>query len=64
MVLAIGMQVMVTFNVATDLDLANGARGRVVDIVLDSRESGNTRVKALPGLRAGVLPVTPMCSCR
>ncbi|KIN97095.1 hypothetical protein M404DRAFT_107112, partial [Pisolithus tinctorius Marx 270] len=38
-VLAIGMQVMVMFNIATDLDLANGARGCMVDIVLDLRES-------------------------
>ncbi|KIO11182.1 hypothetical protein M404DRAFT_20672 [Pisolithus tinctorius Marx 270] len=38
-VLAIGMCVMVTFNITTDLDIANGARGRVVNIVLDSRES-------------------------
>ena len=36
--LAIGMEVMVTFNVATDLDLANGARGHIVDIVLNERE--------------------------
>ncbi|KIO05471.1 hypothetical protein M404DRAFT_141397, partial [Pisolithus tinctorius Marx 270] len=36
--LAIGMEVMVTFNVATDLDLVNGAQGHVVDIMLDSRE--------------------------
>ena len=32
------MEVMVTFNVATDLDLANGARGHIVDIVLNERE--------------------------
>ena len=36
--LAIGMEVMVTFNVAMDLDLANGARGHIVDIVLNERE--------------------------
>ena len=29
---------MVTFNVSTDLGVANGARGQVVDIVLDARE--------------------------
>lgn len=28
--LAVGMEVMVTFNVATDLDLANGAHGHIV----------------------------------
>ena len=36
--IAIGMEVMVTFNVSTDLDVANGARGHIVDIVLDARE--------------------------
>jgi hypothetical protein len=33
--LAIGMSVMVTLNVDTDLDVANGSRGTIVDIVLD-----------------------------
>jgi len=37
--LAIGMEVMVTFNVSTDLDMANGAQGHIVDIVLDPREN-------------------------
>ena len=36
--LALGMEVMVTFNVSTNLDLVNGARGHIVDIVLDERE--------------------------
>ena len=36
--LAIGMKVMVTSNIATDLDIANGARGAVVDIILDPEE--------------------------
>ncbi|TFY52705.1 hypothetical protein EVJ58_g9862 [Rhodofomes roseus] len=36
--LAIGMKVMVTLNVDTDLDVANGTRGEIVDIVLDPRE--------------------------
>lgn len=35
---AIGMKVMVTFNVQTDLDITNGARGTVVDIILDPEE--------------------------
>ena len=35
--LALGMEVMVTFNVSTDLDMANGAWGHIVDIVLDVR---------------------------
>ena len=32
--IALGMEVMVTSNVSTDLDVANGDRGHVVDIVL------------------------------
>lgn len=36
--IAIGAQVMVTFNVETELDIANGSRGVVHGIVLDERE--------------------------
>lgn len=36
--LAIGCKVMVTFNVETQLDIANGSRGTIYDIVLDERE--------------------------
>ncbi|KAJ7805180.1 hypothetical protein B0H14DRAFT_2611557 [Mycena olivaceomarginata] len=36
--LAIGMKVLVTSNIETDLDLANGARGDIVDIILDPEE--------------------------
>lgn len=36
--LAVGMQVMVTLNLATEADLANGSRGTVERIVLDPRE--------------------------
>ncbi len=36
--LAVGMKVMVTVNVMTDLDVANGARGEIVDIILDEDE--------------------------
>jgi hypothetical protein len=36
--LCIGMKVMVTFNVQTDLDVSNGGRGEIVDIVLDGPE--------------------------
>lgn len=32
------MEVMVTFNVSTDLDVANGACGHIIDIILDSHE--------------------------
>lgn len=37
--LCIGMKVMVTFNVETDLDIANGARREIIEIVFDERES-------------------------
>jgi ATP-dependent exoDNAse (exonuclease V) alpha subunit len=35
---AIGMKVMVTANIETDLDLTNGARGEIVDIILHPDE--------------------------
>lgn len=38
--LAIGMRGMVLLNIATESDLANGSRGSVSGIVLDSRENG------------------------
>lgn len=36
--IAIGMKIMITDNIATDADLANGSRGVIADIVLDIRE--------------------------
>ncbi|KZT22832.1 hypothetical protein NEOLEDRAFT_1035141, partial [Neolentinus lepideus HHB14362 ss-1] len=36
--LTVGMKVMVTLNLATDLDIANGARGEITRIVLDPEE--------------------------
>lgn len=41
MELAIGIHVMVTFNVETDadLDIANGSQGKITKIVLDERET-------------------------
>ena len=36
------MEVMVTFNVSTDLDVANGACGEIVDIILNAREEIST----------------------
>jgi hypothetical protein len=36
--LAIGVPVMVTINIHTDLDVANGVQGRIQAIVLDERE--------------------------
>jgi hypothetical protein len=40
MELAVGAPVMVTLNILTDLDVANGVRGEVEAIVLDERERG------------------------
>ena len=34
---SVGMKVMVTTNIATDMDIANGARG-IVDIILGNHE--------------------------
>jgi hypothetical protein len=36
--IAIGMRVMVTNNVETDLDITNGAQGKIVDIILHPDE--------------------------
>lgn len=36
--IAVGMRVMVTSNLETDLDITNGARGVITDIVLDPEE--------------------------
>ena len=36
--LAVGMKVMVTANIETDLDVTNGARGEIVDIILHPDE--------------------------
>ncbi|KAF8433225.1 hypothetical protein L210DRAFT_3412351, partial [Boletus edulis BED1] len=41
--LAIGLQVMVTFNVETDLDVANGSQGEISGIVLAQDEACETR---------------------
>ncbi|KAF5389044.1 hypothetical protein D9757_004877 [Collybiopsis confluens] len=54
--LAKGMKVMVTFNVDTDLDITNGARGEIVDIVLDENESAmegssEVQLRKLPRLK-------------
>jgi ATP-dependent exoDNAse (exonuclease V) alpha subunit len=79
--LAIGMRVMVTWNVNTELDVANGAKGTITKIVLDPREEAilttpivklhyppafvlvkldRTKMAQLPGLDAGVAPITPL----
>ena len=43
--MAIGMKVMVTQNVVTDLDITNGARGTIVDIWLHPEEPAITELK-------------------
>jgi ATP-dependent exoDNAse (exonuclease V) alpha subunit len=45
--LAIGMDVMVTFNVETDLNIANGSRGEIQKIVLDKRETAFSPAAAI-----------------
>lgn len=42
--LAIGMKVMITENIATVANIANGSRGVITSIVLDPRESDLTPV--------------------
>ena len=55
--IAIGMKVMVTENVKTDLDVTNGARGEIVDIILDPDEPpiSNEPVITLKRLPAYIL---------
>jgi hypothetical protein len=52
-----GMQVMVTTNIETDLDIANGARGEIVDIILhpDEPELPDTPIVTLTRLPAYLL---------
>ena len=49
--LAVGMKVMMTDNVETDLDITNGARGKVVGIVLHPDEPPIASNQALVKLR-------------
>ena len=37
--ITIGMEVMVTFNIDTDIDVANASRGCITDIIFDERKS-------------------------
>lgn len=48
--LCIGMKVMVTFNVETDLDIANGARGEIIKIILDRRETSISTAQSIVNL--------------
>ncbi|KAF8440268.1 hypothetical protein L210DRAFT_805081, partial [Boletus edulis BED1] len=36
--IAIGMKVMLMYNIETDLNIINGARGEIVKIILDENE--------------------------
>ena len=61
------MKVMVTSNIATDLDITNGARGTVVDIVLNPEEPplGDSSIIALKHLPQCVLvKLNRMCTTR
>ncbi|KZT00159.1 uncharacterized protein LAESUDRAFT_631192, partial [Laetiporus sulphureus 93-53] len=55
--LAVGMKVMVTLNIATDLDIANGARGEIRRIILhpEEPEHGDERVVRLQHLLAYII---------
>jgi hypothetical protein len=55
--LAVGAEVMVTLNIDTDLDIANGTRATVVQIVLDPEEPpfGNEQVIELKFLPVYIL---------
>ena len=55
--IAIGMKVMVTENVETGLDITNGARGEIVDIILDPNKPpiGNDPIVTLKCLPAYIL---------
>jgi len=53
--IAIGMKVMVTQNVETDLDITNGARGTIVDIWLRPDEPAFTEFQ--PVIKLKFLPV-------
>jgi hypothetical protein len=55
LVMSVGMKVMVTFNVATDLDIANGSRGEIKAIILDDREQVLSRTYIIDTL--SYLPV-------
>ncbi len=43
--IAVGMKVMVMLNLATEADIANGTRGKIVEIILDDREDEHIRAE-------------------
>ena len=47
---------MVTFNVETDLDIANGARGEIIKIVLDERETAFSASVSIVELSTSIHP--------
>ena len=49
--LGIGMKVMVIFNVEADLDVANGAKGETIKIVLDENESNYSLTQSIGRLK-------------
>lgn len=49
--LAIGMKVMVTANIATEADVANGTQGTITEILLDSREPPLSLVEGIVHLK-------------
>ena len=55
MQIVLGMKVMVTQNVVTDLDITNGARGTIVDIWFHPEEHAITELR--PSIKLKHLPV-------
>ncbi|KAF7985887.1 hypothetical protein HWV62_43768 [Athelia sp. TMB] len=55
--IAIGMKAMVTFNTATEADLANGSRGTIDGIVLDPREPPTSAGERIGRVRLKYPPV-------
>ena len=45
--LGIGMKVMVTFNIETDLDVVNEAKGETIKIVLDENKSNDSPTQSV-----------------
>ena len=55
MQIVLGMKVMVTQNVVTDLDITNGARGTIVNVWLHPEEPAITELK--PSIKLKHLPI-------
>jgi hypothetical protein len=50
--MVVGMKVMATFNVETDLDIANGARGEIVEIVLSGDRDSDSIAARVRSVRS------------